>query len=176
MYYEKKSCSEMETEKSCQKLNLDDPNKQCVYINNAWVEQYIDCETYSNNGKEDVVQTKCEAIKLSDSSHKCVFYPDATKKCQEEKKLCSEIQKKDYESTCTKHEPNFYSKCEFSDSACNQVNKTCLELEAEISVTNNICSLATTSGSNKECQMKEGGAGCEEKEKKKMVVLSLVVN
>ena len=162
-----KECSEMQTKSQCENLIPDDNNKKCVYINNVCEEQYKDCDKYSDNGKEDVIQTKCEAIKLSYSSRKCVFYPDETKKCQEESKLCSEIKNEDYESTCTKHEPNFYSKCEFSDSACNQVNKTCLELEAETSVTSDVCSLATTSGSNKECKLKEDNTGCEEKEKKK---------
>ena len=163
----KKECSEMKTKNLCENLSPDDTDKQCVYINNNCEEQYLDCDTYSNNEKEDVVQTKCEAIKLKDSSYKCVFHSNAAKKCQKEQKLCSEIKNEDYEDTCTKTYPNYYSKCEFSDSTCNQVNKTCLELEIASSATSDICSLAATSGSNKECKLKEDNTGCEEKETKK---------
>ena len=160
-----KECSEMKTKSLCENLTPDDTNKKCVYTNNVCKEQYNDCDAYSNNGKEEVVKETCESIELKDTSYKCV-YQDSTKKCKKEQKLCSEIKNEDYENVCTEYTPSFYAICEFSNSACNQVNKTCLELENESSVTSNICSLAAASSSKKECIIKEDNTGCEEKEKK----------
>ena len=165
-----KGCEDMETQSDCENLYLEDKNKKCAYINGACEEQYKDCDSYNNNGKEEIIQTKCESIVLtgSDSSYKCVFNPDSsTNKCQKEQKLCYEIKIEDFENDCSKYSPSFFEKCELSNSACEQVNKTCLELEKQASVTSDICSLAATFGSNKECKLKEDNTGCEEKDKKK---------
>ena len=56
-------------------------------------------------------------------------------------------------------------KCTYDNSACSEVNKSCLELKGQSGVTEEICSAASTSNSNKVCIINESGAGCLETEK-----------
>ncbi len=57
------------------------------------------------------------------------------------------------------------NKCSYSNSACSEVKKTCLELSNESHADEEICGSAPTSGNNKYCSFKADESGCEEKEK-----------
>ena len=50
---------------------------------------------------------------------------------------------------------------------CSEVNQSCLELENNSGVTEDICKAASVSSGNKRCQIKGDNTGCEEVEQPK---------
>ena len=103
---------------------------------------------------------------MKDSTYKCVF-DSRNKKCTQEKKDCSDLNKNDfYSTTCSSITlSSVGKKCTFANSACSEVNKSCLELKEQSGVTEEICSDASTSNSNKICVINENDIGCLETEK-----------
>ena len=167
-----KECGDAQNAKECSLITPTSSNKECIYLNGQCKEQYEDCEAYNNNGKETIEQTVCESIVLADTSYKCVFQSGTPTKCVQQKKYstCSEFKKDDYEYVCTYDSIKFTSlsidyKCAYSNSACSEVQKNCLELSNEPEVNEEICESAPTSGNNKYCSLKADKSGCEEKEK-----------
>ena len=159
-----KECSDAKTQTQCGYITPSDTNKKCVYKNDICQEQYIDCDAYNNNGKETVTQSKCESIILRDSNaYKCVFKGS---NCIKEGIVCTDITKDNYKDICTGITANSLAKkCAYSNSACSEVNKSCLEITSS-SATEEMCSAAPTSDSNKKtCAKKTEGSGCEEREK-----------
>lgn len=162
----KKECKEYTNEFVCTIINLylylEGEDKRCVYYNNECIEQWKDCSTYSDNA-EKVEKSVCESIILSSDSKKCVFESGETKNsCVEKDKLCSDFKIDDYKDHCIQLTPSFEKKCVYSNSNCEETGKTCLELENITSVTESICSAASTSNSDKQCILKEDHSGCEE--------------
>ena len=103
-------------------------------MNGQCKEQYEDCDAYNKNGKETIEKTVCESIVLGDTSYKCVFQSGTPTKCVQQKKYstCSEFKKDDYEYVCTYDSIKFTGlsidyKCSYKNSACSEVQKTCLE-------------------------------------------------
>ena len=167
-----KECGDAQNAKECSLITPTSSNKECIYLNGQCKEQYEDCDAYNNNGKETIEQTVCESIVLGDTSYKCVFKSGNPNECVQQKKYstCSEFKKDDYEYVCTYNSIAFTGlsidyKCAYSNSACSEVQKNCLELSNEPKVDEEICESAPTSGNNKYCSLKADKSGCEEKEK-----------
>ena len=164
-----KECKDAQNAKECDKITLKSSNKNCIYLNGECKEQYQDCASYNNNGKEKIEQSVCESIVLVEAllglnNHHCVF---KNNQCvEEEKKSCSEFNVDNYESLCLLNSPSSkYTKCVYSNSACSDTKKNCLELSDESEVDKETCESAPTSGTNKYCSLKADESGCEEKEK-----------
>ena len=168
-----KVCGDAQNAAECSLITPTSSNKKCIYLNGQCKEQYEDCDAYNKNGKETIEQTVCESIVLADTSYKCVFQSGTPTKCVQQKKYstCSEFKKDDYEYVCTSLGSNplislsIDYKCAYSNSACSEVQKNCLELSNEPKVDEEICESAPTSGNNKYCSLKADKSGCEEKEK-----------
>ena len=168
-----KVCGDAPNAAECSLITPTSSNKKCIYLNGQCKEQYEDCEAYNNNEKETIEQTVCESIVLGDTSCKCVFQSGTPDKCVQQKKYstCSEFKKDDYEYVCTSYgsiAPISLSidyKCAYSNSACSEVQKTCLELSNEPDADEDICESSPTSAYNKYCSLKADKSGCEEKEK-----------
>ena len=162
-----KECGDAQNADECNKITPTSNDKYCIYMNGQCKEQYKNCETYKGNE-----QSVCESIVPDDISSKCVFKSEATNKCVKEPKYssCSDFKKDDYEYLCTYISIAFTdlsveNKCSYSNSACSEVKKTCLELSNESDANEEICGSAPTSGNNKYCSLKADESGCEEKEK-----------
>ena len=168
-----KVCGDAQNAAECSLITPTSSNKECIYLNGQCKEQYEDCDAYNKNGKETIEQIVCESIVLADTSYKCVFQSGTPTKCVQQKKYstCSEFKKDDYEYVCTSYGSNppislsIDYKCAYSNSACSEVQKNCLELSNEPKVDEEICESAPTSGNNKYCSLKADKSGCEEKEK-----------
>ena len=168
-----KVCGDAQNAAECSLINPTSSNKKCIYLNGQCKEQYEDCNAYNKNGKETIEQNVCESIVLGDTSYKCTFKSGNPNECVQEKKYstCSEFKKDDYEYVCTSYGSNppislsIDYKCAYSNSACSEVQKNCLELSNEPKVDEEICESAPTSGNNKYCSLKADKSGCEEKEK-----------
>ena len=83
-----KECKDAQNAKECDKITLKSSNKNCIYLNGECKEQYQDCASYNNNGKEKIEQSVCESIVLVEAllglnNHHCVFKND---QCVEEEK------------------------------------------------------------------------------------------
>ena len=171
-----KKCEEAITYDEC-KLIKAPTNKKCIYLNEEWKEQYKDCESYNNNGKEPIEQNICESIVLdylsldsgipSYQTNKCVFKQGTSNKCEKQEKKCSDFKIDDYIGICYDMSlSTFNKKCVYANNACSEINKSCLELYIEPSVTEEICESAPTSDDNsKVCKIRSDGLGCEEIEK-----------
>jgi hypothetical protein len=167
-----KVCGDAQNAAECSLITPTSSNKKCLYLNGQCTEQYKDCDAYNNNGKETIEQTVCESIVLADTSYKCVFQSGTPTKCVQQKKYstCSEFKKDDYEYVCTYDSIKFTGlsaeyKCSYKNSACSEVQKTCLELSNEPDADEEICESSPTSAYNKYCSLKADKSGCEEKEK-----------
>jgi hypothetical protein len=168
-----KECGDAQNAAECSLITPTSSNKKCIYLNGQCKEQYEDCDAYNNNGKETIEQTVCESIVLGDTSYKCVFQSGTPTKCVQQKKYstCSEFKKDDYEYVCTSYGSNppislsIDYKCSYKNSACSEVQKTCLELSNEPDADEEICESSPTSAYNKYCSLKADKSGCEEKEK-----------
>ena len=162
----KKDCKEATTEYECSNFAPSNSEKECIYIKGECKEQYKNCDYYNNNGEEEVNQNICESIIMKDSSYKCVF-DSINKKCKQKKKDCSDLNNNNfYAQTCSSITlSSIDKKCTYSNSACSEVNKSCQELKEKSGVTEEICSAASTSSSNKICVKNENGIGCLEIEK-----------
>ena len=162
----KKGCNEAKTEYECSQFEPPNSDKECIYLNGECKEQYKNCDNYNNNGEEEVNQNVCESIVMKDSSYKCIF-DTSNKKCIQKKKDCSDLNKNDfYSEICSSISlSSLAKKCTYDNSACSEVNKSCLELKEQSGVTEEICLAASTSNSNKVCIINESGAGCLETEK-----------
>jgi hypothetical protein len=167
-----KVCGDAQNAAECSLITPTSSNKKCIYLNGQCKEQYEDCDAYNKNGKETIEKTVCESIVLGDTSYKCTFKSGNPNECVQEKKYstCSEFKKDDYEYVCIYDSIKFTGlsaeyKCAYSNSACSEVQKNCLELSNEPKVDEEICESAPTSGNNKYCSLKADKSGCEEKEK-----------
>ena len=161
-----RDCKEARSDLECKGIKPDNNYKECIYHNGECIEQYKDCKYYSENEKE-VMKSVCESIILDDKTYKCIF-DSSNKKCQKEKKICSDFNTKDFEEQlCMSLSSSFwYSKCSYTNSVCSQFNKTCFELEGDILPTEEVCSNAPTSDpKNKICKLKGAGSGCQEVDK-----------
>lgn len=165
---ELKKCEDAKNYDECKNI-VAPTNKQCIYINDECKEQYKDCESYNNNGKEQIEQSVCESIILNDNNFlyqdKCSFVAGNPNKCVRKKReTCSDFKRDDFAFQCySLHLSSSSDKCSYSNSACSTVKKTCLELSNELSVTEETCNEALTSASNKICSIKRDESGCEEK-------------
>ena len=165
-----KECKEAQSYEEC-KLIIPPTNKNCIYLNDECKEQYKDCESYSNNDKEAVTESICNSIILDYTSTgvqttKCKFISGNPNRCETQQKKCEDFKVEDYIDLC--YDISLLSpgkKCVYSNSACTEISRTCLELSA-VPVTEEICAAAPTSDSNsKICGLKSDGTGCEEVEK-----------
>ena len=159
------TCKDAKDQNHCEQISLSSSEKHCVYINGECKEQFRTCDYYNNNGVEPVTKTVCESIILTNPSYKCVFTEN--NKCLQKSKVCSDVKKENFENECTSITSSFsYKKCGFSNSVCSEPGKSCLDLNSESGVTDDICSAAPTSDpNNKICVKKEQGNECEEKDK-----------
>ena len=159
-----KECKDAKNENECTKKILAPTNKQCIYDNGQCKEQYIDCDTYTNNVLE-VDKNICESIKLPYIlESKCVYNPD-TKKCEQTYKECSEFNKDDYKEYCLLFPLILSNKiCDYVNSDCIEAENICTKLNSMSGITEEICSKASIPNSKKKCQLKEDGSGCEEKD------------
>lgn len=162
---ELKVCEDAKNSYECSSITPTNSKKSCIYENEECKEQYKDCDSYNNNGEETVTKSVCESIILSSDSYKCVFKEGNT--CEREKIDCSDITKEKYKQECSGiSASSAEKKCSYSNSACSEISKSCLELSSVYSATSAICSAASTSDPNsKVCVKKEQGIGCEEKDK-----------
>ena len=136
--------------------------KDVFFIMVNVTEQYKDCETYNNNGIEEIVQSVCESIFLDDIEYKCVFKGN---KCIKEQRVCTDFNIKDnFEQKCLAIKPSSEKKCVYSNSACSEAQSSCLELANAI-ISNETCLTAPTSDKNKICEKNPYSFGCEEKYK-----------
>ena len=172
---EEKEWKDAKTYEEC-KVIIPPTNKKCIYLNDECKEQYKDCESYSNNGKETVTESICNSIILDYISspdgiskyqtNKCKFISGTPNKCETQQKKCSDFKVEDYIDIC--YDISLLSpgkKCVYDNSACSEINRSCLELNL-VPVTEEICAAAPTSDSNtKVCALKSDGSGCEEIEK-----------
>ena len=169
-----KECKDAQTYEEC-KLIIPPTNKKCIYLNGECKEQYKNCESYSNNGKEAITESVCNSIVLdyitTDGGakyqlNKCKFISGTPNKCETQQKKCSDFKVEDYIDIC--YDISLLSpgkKCVYTNSECTEINRSCLELNS-IPVTEEICVAAPTSDSNtKVCSLKSDGSGCEEIEK-----------
>ena len=68
-------------------------------------------------------------------------------KCENKKKTCSDFNIANYLSKCSEMSANFlYKKCKYSNSICQDVNKTCLEITSKSH--DDICENAKVSDPN----------------------------
>jgi hypothetical protein len=167
----RKECKEAKESYECKSyyvLPSDTTNKKCVYKNNECIEQYKDCDAYNNNGGV-VEKTVCESIELNSNSYKCVFTAGETKNtCEKKSKGCEDFNIESYKDSCGNYSPNeIGKKCAYANMECSEVNQSCLELENNSGVTEDICKAASVSSGNKKCQIKGDNTGCEEVEQPK---------
>ena len=162
----RKECKEAKESYECSSyyvLPSDTTNKKCVYKNNECIEQYKDCDAYNNNGGV-VEKTVCESIELNSNSYKCAFTAGETKNtCEQKSKGCEDFNIESYKDSCGNYSPNeIGKKCAYANMECSEVNQSCLELENNSGVTEDICKAASVSSGNKKCQIKGDNTGCEE--------------
>ena len=167
----RKECKEAKESYECSSyyvLPSDTTNKKCVYKNNECIEQYKDCDAYNNNGGV-VEKTVCESIELNSNSYKCVFTAGETKNtCEKKSKGCEDFNIESYKDSCANYSPSeIGKKCAYANMECSEVNQSCLELENNSGVTEDICKAASVSSGNKKCQIKGDNTGCEEVEQPK---------
>ncbi len=92
---ELKKCEDAKNYDECKNI-VAPTNKQCIYINDECKEQYKDCESYNNNGKEQIEQSVCESIILNDylfNTDKCSFESGNPNKCVRKKEKNVQISK-----------------------------------------------------------------------------------
>ena len=164
---ELKKCEDAKNKIECYNIITPD-NKKCIYINDECKEQYKDCESYNNNGKEQIEQSVCESIILNDylfNTDKCSFEPGNPNKCVRKKReKCSDFKRDDFSFLCYIYTPSSSSdKCSYSNSVCSAVKKPCLELSNESGVSEETCTEAPTFVKNKICVRKKDESGCEER-------------
>ena len=120
---------------------------------------------------EAVTETVCNSIILDYTSTsvqttKCKFISGNPNRCETQQKKCDNFKVEDYIDLC--YDISLLSpgkKCVYSNSACNEISRSCLELSA-VPVTEEMCEAAPTSDTNsKVCKLKSDGTGCEEVEK-----------
>ena len=153
----RKECKDFNTIDECQFFEIS-LTKNCAFKKGQCTEQYKTCNDYDNSG-EPIEESKCNSIILQDESSKCVFDSGS---CIKEKKTCSDFNIDNYFTKCGEMSKKFpYKKCEYSDSVCQDVNRTCLEITS--SVTDTICENAKPSDpTKKKCVAKIYYEGCEE--------------
>ena len=165
-----KKCEEAESSYQCSQIysilnsaNKIDSNKKCKYSNGKCFEQYKECSDYTSN----VEKEECESIILDSLYEKCEFVPGSPNTCEKKGKLCSDIIADNYKDYCQDSIiPGLGKKCVYSNSACKESNLSCKELENNSRVTEEICSAAPTSDSNrKKCEIKSDKSGCHETDK-----------
>ena len=162
----RKECKEAKESYECSSyyvLPSDTTNKKCVYKNNECIEQYKDCDAYNNSG-DNIDKTICESIELNSNTYKCVFTAGETKNtCEQKSKGCEDFNIESYKDSCGNYSPNeIGKKCAYANMECSEVNQSCLELENNSGVTEDICKAASVSSGNKKCQIKGDNTGCEE--------------
>ena len=173
---QEKLCSEAKDDFECRSAVASDTTKKnCVYKNNACVEQYKDCETYQQS--ETVLdKNTCESIVFaSDVYSKCVFTPGTNGQkgtCTKIRTTCSEFKYESYINRClyltlgpnSKLSSSENTKCSLSNNSCKTVEKTCKELSFSSKANEEICKNAKTSASNLVCVFNtERNSGCMEK-------------
>ena len=159
-----KECKDATSSNECTVLNnyISTSNKKCVYNNDKCIEQWKDCASYYNNA-ETIEKNICESIILTDNKSKCKFTQSTPKNiCESVSKVCSDFIIDDYKDNCPSYSPSFNRRCIYSNSACKENKKTCLELANEVNANSDICSGAPTSSSSKRCALKNDNTGCEE--------------
>ena len=166
-----KKCEEAENLSQCNQIyntllsaNKIDSNKKCKYNNGNCFEQFKECSDYTSDVEKDV----CESIIISDSDYyKCEFVSGTPNTCVKKGKVCSEIIPDNYQDYCESSiRPGSGKKCVFSNSSCKESQMSCKELENASSLTQEICSAAPTSDSNrKKCELKSDQTGCQETDK-----------
>ena len=161
---EAKECKEAITREQCLNEIIPPTDKKCIYINGQCKEEYIDCDAYSNSGSE-IDKDICESIILSDKLvYKCIFNPDI-KKCEKIQKDLDEINSINKTEICNNYIAFTGKKCEYINSECIELDKTCLEMNFESDLNDTICRNAKTSNANKKCRLKKDYLGCKEKDK-----------
>ena len=153
----RKECQDFNTIEECQFFEIS-LTKNCAFKNGQCTEQYKTCYDYVSSG-EPIEESKCNSIILEDETSKCVFDSGS---CIKEKKICSDFNIENYITKCGEMSKKFpYKKCEYSDSVCKDVNRTCLEITT--STTDEICEYAKPSEpTTKKCVAKIDYRGCEE--------------
>ena len=131
--------------------------KYCAYINDNCTEQYIHCEDYSKDIKEEV----CEAIIPKDYIKKHCYF-DENKKCVSVDNVCEEFNINDYEYQCLDISPF----CSFSDGICTQIEKNCSDITFFTVKDSNKddCESIDLSKENKTCVLSDDQLKCEVKD------------
>lgn len=96
--------------------------------------------------------------------YKCIFNPDI-KKCEKIQKDLDEINSINKTEICNNYIAFTGKKCEYINSECIELDKTCLEMNLESDLSDTICRNAKTSKANKKCRLKNDYLGCEERDK-----------
>ena len=155
-----KKCNDAKNSYECEEITTSNENTKCFYKNNQCFEQYKDCESY-NLKLEKRSKEECESIPTDSSLTKCKFTDNI---CKQEEIKCPdyEIDMDSFKSSCEEYSPSVDIKCSFSNSVCTESRKSCKELENQAGVTEDICSLASTSQKNKRCTLNVNNGGCQE--------------
>ena len=159
----RKDCQDAKKYDECLSLNIDSNKENCAFIDGECKKQFKDCAPFNGESQD---RNLCESIiLLSNYKRKCVF-SSTDNTCSEVDKKCSDFKPNDYSLLCPMGSPSFEKTCSFSEGVCSEVNKSCLELAQETSVTESICSNAPTSNSNnKQCVINDMKTGCKEVDK-----------
>ena len=147
-----KLCSDIKNETKCNDYSLSN-YKKCVYINNECIEQYKDCDSYTNSG-ENIDKSTCESIQLNDDKYKCAFISGTPHICVIKEKGCRDFTIESYQDYCNSiNHPSVEKKCSYSDNSCTERYKSCSELENDNRVNEEIykkCKKNETNNGNKE--------------------------
>ena len=138
-----KNCSDFFTATLCNKHQLDDNNKMCVYYNNECKEVYKSCSAYNNDPNKN--EEGCKAIKKYNiySSYTFINYNSI---CVFEDNTCKEKNL----NTCDDYEPwldksyctgisisNSYQSCVFRDNKCKLEYTDCPG--SRVTITKEVC-------------------------------------
>ena len=163
---EKKACSEITDETTCNSHVLDDTNKKCIYKDNACKEEYKNCDTYNDNhGSTPIDETTCKAITpvyTDGKVYQCVYKETSgTKKCEKEEMKCENYsgQDEDYCTSITANDTSKY-KCAMVNNHCVTQYKTCTLYNNYISsnptkMDKSTCESIVSSTSNYRCFLED---------------------
>lgn len=163
---EKKACSEIKDETTCNSHVLDDTNKKCIYKDNACKEEYKNCDTYNDNhGSTPIDETTCKAITpvyTDGKVYQCVYKETSgTKKCEKEEMKCENYsgQDEDYCTSITANDTSKY-KCAMVNNHCVTQYKTCTLYNNYISsnptkMDKSTCESIVSSTSNYRCFLED---------------------
>ena len=150
-YYSECSAYTGNDQKTCESIELDNPNKYCSFTNNKCKEVKktgLTCSSYKSGQDEDY----CFYIELDNSKKYCGFYDN---KCTEYFKECSDFDGTN-EKDCIGNIPYNYEeyKCVYKGGKCTEQLKTCSDYkEGEDPY---LCEEISLADEKKRCQLING--------------------